>query len=78
MTIAQYLPQWLWSRWQKPAPQKARILSKKDWQILPTLPRPQRPATRFEDDAGPPGYPIYWRMCWVHVPSILTKRKEPS
>ena len=62
MTIAQYLPQWLWSRVQKPDPQKARILSKKDRQILPTLPTPQRHPMRSQDDDGPPGYPIYWRM----------------
>jgi hypothetical protein len=62
MTIAQYLPQWLRSRWQKPAPHKARILSKKDRQILPTLPKPQHPATRFQDDASFPENRFYWRL----------------
>jgi hypothetical protein len=62
MTIAQYLPQWLQSRLRKPAPQKVASLSKKDRQALPTLPKPQRPPIRFQDDDSPPGYRINWRM----------------
>ena len=62
MTITQYIPQWLRSRLQKPTPQKTRVLSKKDRQILPTLPKVERPPIRLQDDDSPPGYRIYWRM----------------
>ena len=62
MTIAQYLPQWLWSRWQKPAPQKARILSKKDRQVLSTVQKAPHPPVQVEDDFGPARFRIYWRM----------------
>jgi hypothetical protein len=62
MTISQYLPRWLRSRLQQPAPQKIRTLSKKDRQVLPTLPNVKRPAVRFQDDDSPPGYRIQWRL----------------
>ena len=62
MTIAQYLPQWLRSRFRKPAPQNVVSVSKKDRQFLPTLPKPQRPPVRLQDDDSPPGFRIYWRM----------------
>ena len=62
MAITQHLPKWLRSKWQEPAPLKARIRSKKDRQILPTLPTPQRPPMRFQDDDSSLGYPTYWRM----------------
>ena len=73
MTIIQHIPQWLRSRWQKPAPQKARIPSKKDWQILPTLAKTQRPPVRLQDDDSPPEYPLYWRTWDVRMPPISTK-----
>jgi hypothetical protein len=62
MTIAQYIPPWLRSRLPKPAPQKIKILSKKDRQILPTIPNPNRASIRLQDDDSPPGYRILWRM----------------
>ena len=62
MTIAQYLPQWLQSWLHKSAPQKGKVASKKDRQVLPTLPQPQRPPVRLQDDDSPPGFRIYWRM----------------
>ena len=62
MTITQYIPQWLRSRPQKAAPQNARVLSKKDRQILPTLPKPERPSIRLQDDDSPAGYRILWHM----------------
>ena len=62
MTIVQYLPQWLRNRWQKPTPQNAQTVSKKNRQVLPTLPRPKCPPIPWQDDDSPPGYPIYWRM----------------
>ena len=64
MTIVQYIPQWLRPRLQKPAPAppQAKTLSKKDWQVLPTLPTRKRPPIRFQDDDSPAGYRIQWRL----------------
>ena len=62
MIIAQYIPQWLRSRLQKPAPQKARVRTKKERQILPTMPNLKRPPIRLQDDDSPPGYRIQWRL----------------
>jgi hypothetical protein len=62
MTIAQYLPRWLRNRFQKPGSQNARIPSKKDRQILPTVPKPQPPPSPPQDDDGPLRFRIYWRM----------------
>jgi hypothetical protein len=62
MTIAQYLPQWLRSRLQKPAPQKIVGLSNKDRQALPTVPKPQQPPNQVQDDDIPHRFRIYWRM----------------
>jgi hypothetical protein len=62
MTIAQYVPQWLRNRLQKPAPPKLKTVNKKDRQVLPTLPKPERLPPRFQDDDSPPGYRIVWRM----------------
>jgi len=62
MTITQFLPQWLRSRWQKPAPQKARTPSKRDRQVLPTVQKTPRPPAQVEDDLGPARFRIYWRM----------------
>ena len=63
MTIARYLPQWLRSRWQKPALQKLKFANKKDRQILPTLPSPQPLTTRQVDEEEMAAqFRIYWRM----------------
>ena len=62
MTIAQYVPQWLRVRFQKPAPQKAAPINKKEKQMLPTLPKAERPPNRFQDDDSPPGYRVLWRF----------------
>ncbi len=62
MTIAQYLPQWLRSRLLKPAPPKARSPSKKDRQVLPTLPKAAPPPVRPEDEEAALRFRIYWRM----------------
>lgn len=61
-TIVQYLPQWLRSRLSKPAPQKPKPVSKKDRQVLPTLPNLKQSLTAFQDDDSPPGYRILWRL----------------
>lgn len=61
MTIAPYLLQWLRSRLRKPALQKAATIGKKDRQVLPTVPKPERPPIRWQDDDSPPGHRILWR-----------------
>ena len=60
MTIAQYLPRWLRRKPPDTAFRKARPATKKDRQILPTLPTAQPPA-RLQDDDSRPGFRIYWR-----------------
>ncbi len=62
MTIAQYLPRWLQSRLRKPAPPKAKVPGKKDWQVLPTVAKPPRPLPQLDDDGAPLRFRIYWRM----------------
>jgi len=60
-TIVQYVPKWLRVRLQKPTPPKSRTISKKDRQVLPTLPKQSRSAI-FSQDDSPPGYRVLWRM----------------
>jgi len=62
MTIAQYLPQWLRNRWRRPASWSGRVLSKKDRQVLPTVPKSPRPPSQLDDDGAPLRFRIYWRM----------------
>jgi hypothetical protein len=62
MTIAQYLPQWLQSRLQQAAAQKAKAPGKKDRQILPMVAKPERPPRAARDDDIPHRFRIYWRM----------------
>jgi hypothetical protein len=62
MTITQYVPQWLRVRFQKPAPQKAQPINKKEKQILPTLPKAPSPPVKLQDDDSPPGFRIQWRL----------------
>jgi hypothetical protein len=62
MTITQYLPQWLRSRLQKPIPQKPTTANKKDRQVLATMPKPERPPIRMQDDDSPAGHRIQWRL----------------
>jgi hypothetical protein len=61
MTIAQCLPQWLRSRSQKPAPRKLKTVTKKDRQVLPTLPK-QTHSVIFSQDSSPAGYRVLWRL----------------
>ena len=60
MTIAQYLPQWLRNRFSKPAPLKPTTASKKDRQVLPTLPNQTR-SVIFSQDDSPAGNRVPWR-----------------
>ena len=62
MTIAQYIPQWLRSWLHKSAPQKAKIVSKKDRQVLPTVPKAGRRSSQLDDDGAPLRFRVYWRM----------------
>ena len=61
MTIAQYLPQWLRNRLSKPAPPKPITVSKKDRQVLPTLPK-QTHSLIFSEDDKSGGYRLLWRL----------------
>ncbi len=61
MTIVQYLPQWLRSRLEKPAPQKPIAVNKKDRQVLPTLPKKPR-SVIFAQEDNPAGYRVLWRI----------------
>ena len=60
-TIVQHIPQWLRGRLQKPAPQKLKTVSKKDRQVLPTLPK-QTHSVIFSQDESPAGYRVLWRL----------------
>ena len=62
MTIAQYLPQWLQSGQHKSAPQKGKVASKKDRQVLPTVPKAQTRSSQLDDDGAPLRFGVYWRM----------------
>ena len=62
MTIAQYLPQWLQSWLHKSAPQKGIVASKKDRQVLPTVPKAQTRSSQLADDGTPLRFRVYWRM----------------
>jgi hypothetical protein len=62
MTIARYVPQWLRSRWNEPAPQKPKSTNKKVRQVLPVLPTPQPLPTNTEDEERAARFRIYWRM----------------
>jgi hypothetical protein len=63
MTITQYLPQWLRSRLEKPVPQERPILSKQDRQVLPALPRSERPAVVLHREGeGPAGIRALWHI----------------
>jgi len=60
-TIVQYIPQWLRSRLRKAAPQKSKTVSKRDRQVLPTLPKQTR-SVIFSQDDSPAGYRVLWRL----------------
>jgi hypothetical protein len=60
-TIVQYVPKWLRVRLQKPAQPKSRTVSKKDRQVLPTLPKQSRSVIFSQDDC-PAGYRVLWKL----------------
>jgi len=49
-TIVQCLPEWLRSRFKKPARRKVTALCKKQRQVLPTLPNPKRSIPVCQED----------------------------
>jgi hypothetical protein len=59
-TLVQFVPKWLQDRLRKPAQPKTKALSKKDRQVLPTLPKQSRSLV-FSQDDSPPGYRVQWR-----------------
>ncbi len=60
-TIVQYVPKWLRVRLQKPTQPKSKTVSKKDRQVLPTLPK-QNHSVVFSQDESPAGYRALWRL----------------
>ena len=60
-TIVQFVPKWLRARLQKPTQPKSKTLSKKDRQVLPTLPSQTR-SVIFSQDDSPAGYRVLWRL----------------
>jgi len=60
-TIVQFAPKWLRARLQKPTKPKPRAVSKKDRQVLPTLPNQMHPVI-FSQDDSPAGYRVLWKM----------------
>ena len=60
-TIVQFVPKWLRARLQKPTQPKSKTVSKKDRQVLPTLPNQTR-SVAFSQDDSPAGYRVLWRM----------------
>ena len=60
-TIVQYVPKWLRVRLQKPTQPKPKTISKKDRQVLPTLPKQTR-SVIFSQDDSPAGYRVLWRL----------------
>jgi hypothetical protein len=60
-TIVQFVPKWLRARLQKPAQPKSKTFSKKDRQVLPTLPK-QSCSVIFSQDDRSGGYRLLWRL----------------
>lgn len=61
-TIVQFIPQWLRVRWQRSTPRQITDANKKDRQVLPTLPKQERPPIPLKDDNSPAGYRVLWRL----------------
>jgi hypothetical protein len=60
-TIVQFVPKWLRVRLQKPPQPRSKTLSKKDRQVLPTLPKQSRSVT-FSQGDSPAGYRVLWKL----------------
>jgi hypothetical protein len=62
MTLIQYLPQWVWDRWKRLAPQNCSQPNDKGRQILPKAPTPARPATFPREDSNLRGERLLGRL----------------
>jgi hypothetical protein len=62
MTITQYMPRWLRLKLRKATPQNVSSLSKKDRQVLPTLPKPRCFSSLFEGESGRALFRVLWRL----------------
>jgi len=60
-TLVQFVPKWLRARLQKPTQPKSKTASKKDRQVLPTLPSQPR-SMIFSQDDSPAGYRVLWKL----------------
>jgi hypothetical protein len=60
-TLVQFVPKWLRARLQKPTQPKTKTVSKKDRQVLPTLPKQSR-SLIFSQDDSPAGYRVLWKL----------------
>ena len=59
-TLVQYVPKWLRDRLQKPAQPKPNNPTKKDRQVLPTLPKSR--SVIFSQDDSPAAYRVLWKL----------------
>lgn len=60
-SIVQFVPKWLRAKLKKPAKPKPTTVSKKDRQVLPTLPKQSR-SVIFSQENNPAGYQLLWRL----------------
>ena len=62
MIISTLFPKWLTLRFAQPRPRRILNPQLKVRQVLPTLPKGKRTVPRLQDDNGPAGYRIQWRL----------------
>ncbi len=62
MTIIEHLPQWLRSRWKRPAPQDSRTLNVKARPNPSEATKPARPANPALEKTTPLGEHLLWRL----------------
>jgi len=61
MTLIQYVPKWVRVRLKRPSQPKFKTVSKKNRQVLPTLPK-ETPAAIYSEDESPAGFRLLWRL----------------
>ena len=59
--IVRYVPKWLRVRLRRPTQPKSKTISKKDRQVLPTLPKQSRSVIFSQEDSSA-GYRLLWRL----------------
>ncbi|HTB85113.1 MAG TPA: hypothetical protein VK742_15795 [Candidatus Sulfotelmatobacter sp.] len=62
MNLTILTPKWLVRKIARPKPPPRARYQLKQRQLLKTLPTPEPPVARFQDDDSPPGYRIQWRL----------------